>query len=56
MSNYRYSEYKKLEVRQENIPKQWTENKVWEKWKKYLCALGVYSETDDIADWKAFGL
>lgn len=31
MSNYRYSEYKKQEVRQEKITEWWTENTVWEK-------------------------
>lgn len=42
MSNYRYSEYKKQEVRQWKITGWWAENKVWQKRKKHHCAFGVY--------------
>lgn len=56
MSNYRYSEYKKQEVRQEKITEWWRENKVWGKRKKHHCAFDVYSETYDIADWNSVGL
>lgn len=56
MSNYRYSEYKKQEVRWEKISEWWAENKSVRKRKERHCAFSVYSETDDIAYRNGVGL